>query len=109
MKIKNENKSSKSDPDSLNFSYALNLNYFVAPVINFSVLLFPLKETYNCQLQLYSQIGYRQLIGKAKFGTLNEFSSPFAQIGLRILFRNDNTYFFELLKEKFKNKKPNKE
>ncbi len=104
LKVKNEDKTSKSDPDSLNFSYALNLNYFVAPVINFSVILFPMKETYNCQLQFYSQIGYRQLMGKTKFGTLNEFSSPFAQVGLRLLMRNDRTYFFEWFNQKFKHK-----
>lgn len=109
LRMKNDNKESESDPDSVNLFYALNLNYFISPGINFSMILFPMKETYHCQLQLYSQIGYRQLIGKTKFGTLNEFSSPFAQVGLRILFRNDNTYFSEWFNQKFKHKKSDKE
>lgn len=109
INVKNEKKASKSDPDSIPLYYACNRNYFISPIINLLFILFPMKETYNCQLQLYSQVGYRQLIGKTMFGTLNEFSSPFAQIGLRLLMRNDRTYFSEWFSQKFKHKNTIKE
>lgn len=104
LNVKNEKKKSDSDPDSISLFYALNRNYYISPAINFSVLLFPMKETYSCQLQLNVAVGYRQLIGKTMFGTLNEFSSPFAQVGLRLLMRNDRIYFSEWFNQKFKHK-----
>lgn len=105
IKIVNKNIGQKNAADSVSLTYATNKQYYISPMINLSFILFPLKNKYNAQLQLFSQVSYKYLIGATQFGSSRELSLPFAQLGLRLLFRNElNTpYPIKRIKEYFKN------
>ena len=101
IKIENKYKGQKNARDSVSFIYATNMQYYISPIFNFSFVLFPLKDNYRTQLQLFSQIGYKYLIGVTQFGSSKEFSYTIVQIGLRLLSRNEasTSYLIDKIKK----------
>lgn len=69
-------------------------NYFISPLVNFSMILFPVKEHYMFQVLLFTQTGYSAMF-HSQLMCSKISTGVFGQFGLRIIMRSGEEYPFQ--------------